>query len=245
MRKILKAVAVLLSIATLSLSFPVSATEQRVLIPATFPGIGDLRATSRVLCTPAEGCVLTEEDFSDFDIEFFAESPSLGVYVFDFPTFNEAFRFIDTVATNENIVKTEISNSYISMFISDVHFEGDEFVFDGYWAFDEDSHQKYYYIPEDVEVTRVKIPDIREIIAAENATFETLRYGSVCNEETVGISDVILLSKHVYGKLTLDPDSQEYKNANCDLRSDAVDASDLKALIDFLIGKVESLPVRG
>jgi hypothetical protein len=70
------------------------------------------------------------------------------------------------------------------------------------------------------------------------------RYGYVCNSETIGISDVILLSKHVYGKLTLDPDSQEYKNANCDLRSNAVDASDLKALIDFLIGKVEALPVR-
>jgi hypothetical protein len=76
-------------------------------------------------------------------------------------------------------------------------------------------------------------------------SFEPLRYGYVCDSETLGIGDVILLSKHVSKKLTLPADSQNYKNANCDLRDSAVNADDLKAMIDYLLGTIDSLPVRG
>jgi hypothetical protein len=74
---------------------------------------------------------------------------------------------------------------------------------------------------------------------------ELPRYGYVCDGETIGIGDVILLSKHVSKKLTLPADSQNYKNANCDLRDNAVNADDLKAMIDYLLGTIDSLPVRG
>jgi hypothetical protein len=259
MKKILKSIAVLLSITILSLPLTISASESRQLLEETpFLGVGNVTAHSAVNCFPIEGCTLSKEDFPDFDIELFLENTK-DVYTIVFSTFDEAFIFMDTVATNEKIAKTEILRNYDKLFDNpaELHFEGDELVFDGYWTdngkftYDEEGRLIYLYptkqyleIPEDMEVTRVKLPNIREIIAAEKASFENLRYGYVCDSETIGIGDVILLSKHVSKKLTLPADSQNYKNANCDLRDNAVNADDLKAMIDYLLGTIDSLPVR-
>jgi hypothetical protein len=77
---------------------------------------------------------------------------------------------------------------------------------------------------------------------------DTVVYGDVdCDGKSAGITDVVLLSKHVYKKLTLSSTGQNYKNANCNLRggsADAVDTADLKTLIDVLIGAVSTLPVK-
>jgi hypothetical protein len=64
--------------------------------------------------------------------------------------------------------------------------------------------------------------------------------GDVDNNGTsCEITDVVLLSKHVYKKLTLNSDSVNYKNADVNQSGSsvgAIDAADLKTVIDVLIG---------
>jgi aryl-phospho-beta-D-glucosidase BglC (GH1 family) len=60
------------------------------------------------------------------------------------------------------------------------------------------------------------------------------------------ITDVILLSKHIAKKLQLPAGSQYLANANVNLKgssAETVDTADLKAVIDVLLGAVDSLPV--
>jgi mannan endo-1,4-beta-mannosidase len=72
-------------------------------------------------------------------------------------------------------------------------------------------------------------------------------YGDVdCDGDSARITDVILLSKHISKKLQLPAISQNYINANCSFvgdSQDAVDTADLKAVVDVLLGTLESLPL--
>jgi hypothetical protein len=247
MKKIIKLLSVILSITILSLPLTISAVETRVLLEETpFQGVGKVVANSSVYFIPAEGCTLSEEDFPDFNFEGRSYDFERGAYHIRFSTFNEAFSFIDTVATNEKIVKAEISRRYQSMLydVSAVRFEGNEFILDGYWDYDEETGRQYISMPEDVEITRVTLPDIREIIAAEQAALETITYGDIDDDSKfANITDIVLLGKHLSGKITLPEDTQNYKNANCDLTDDAVNIDDLRAMIDFMTGAIDSLPV--
>jgi hypothetical protein len=73
-------------------------------------------------------------------------------------------------------------------------------------------------------------------------------YGDIdCDGKVAGITDVILLSKHVSKKLSLPATSKHYINSNCYLKGDsanAVDVLDLKAVIDVLLGSIATLPVK-
>jgi endoglucanase len=88
-----------------------------------------------------------------------------------------------------------------------------------------------------------------QISAADTAPISQA-YGDVDCDGNVGrITDVILLSKHVAKKLALPSTSQYYANANCNLMSATeaaeVNVNDLKAVVDYLLGTVDSLPLVG
>jgi hypothetical protein len=73
-------------------------------------------------------------------------------------------------------------------------------------------------------------------------------YGDVdCDGDAAKITDIILLSKHVSKKLTLESTTYYYKNANCYQKGsdgNAVDVNDLKAIIDKLLGVKITFPVQ-
>jgi hypothetical protein len=73
-------------------------------------------------------------------------------------------------------------------------------------------------------------------------------YGDVdCDGDACKITDIILLSKHISKKLTLPAEKQHYKNSNCyqkGTNGSAVDTSDLKTIIDILLGSKITLPVK-
>jgi hypothetical protein len=73
-------------------------------------------------------------------------------------------------------------------------------------------------------------------------------YGDVDNNgKSAEITDVVLLSKQITKKITLNADSIHYINADCNQKGsslNSVDASDLKTLIDKLLGKSISFPLK-
>ncbi|GHU52943.1 hypothetical protein FACS1894132_03820 [Clostridia bacterium] len=94
-------------------------------------------------------------------------------------------------------------------------------------------------------VTKVPI-----IVSAEAGTTTTtttppppgIVYGDVDVDGDGGkIADVVLLGKHVAGKIVLT--GQGLINANCDTRNNAVNAADLAALIKYLTKVITVLPV--
>ncbi|GHU55524.1 hypothetical protein FACS1894132_11750 [Clostridia bacterium] len=73
---------------------------------------------------------------------------------------------------------------------------------------------------------------------------QNLLYGDIDCDDNVGkISDVVLLEKHVAGKITLS--GQNFANANCDTRDPAVNVADLQALIKFMLKQLSYLPYNG
>ncbi|GHU53283.1 hypothetical protein FACS1894132_05020 [Clostridia bacterium] len=70
---------------------------------------------------------------------------------------------------------------------------------------------------------------------------DTINCGDVdCDGSAGKIADVVLLGKHVSGKITLL--GQNLINADCDLRSSSVDVADLQALIKFMLKQIAELP---
>ena len=71
----------------------------------------------------------------------------------------------------------------------------------------------------------------------------TAFYGDVNLDNTVSLADLITFQKQQRG--ALDFNAQQEANANCETTDtpDSVDAADLRALLDFLIGRSNQLPV--
>ncbi|GHU55402.1 hypothetical protein FACS1894132_11470 [Clostridia bacterium] len=69
-------------------------------------------------------------------------------------------------------------------------------------------------------------------------------YGDIDLDGEIGkIADVVLLGKHVAGKITLT--GQSLINANVDTRDPAVNVADLQALIKFMLKQISELPFNG
>jgi hypothetical protein len=72
-------------------------------------------------------------------------------------------------------------------------------------------------------------------------------YGDVDLDGKISdITDVVLLGKHLTGQLSLPTDSVNYKNANCHLKGEglnAVNVDDLKTMVDYMLGSIISLPI--
>ncbi|GHU54977.1 hypothetical protein FACS1894132_10400 [Clostridia bacterium] len=88
-----------------------------------------------------------------------------------------------------------------------------------------------------MSLTAVSFNPVKQSVTAA----ESIVYGDVDDDGDVGkIADVVLLGKHVAGKLVLK--GQNLANANCDVRDNAVDVADLQTLIKYMLKQITSLP---
>jgi hypothetical protein len=186
-----------------------------------------------------------EQDQKEYapDSSYIMPSSDVNMYAIWKPQ-EYSFTFKADNGTNESF---KLSGTYgIEMEIPVCEFEKNGYIFKGWKYGSTDTLYQPGDIYEVLPLVSGQSPSA--FIAQWEMPLPDADYGDIDLDGHIGrVGDIILLSKHVSRKLILPADSDNYKNSNCNAKGEeaaAINAQDLKALIDYLLGSVNSLPIR-